>query len=319
MFGQDFWVYSVMWNYGSGKTSWTFLDLCFLDKNTNLIISNIPYSFVDIHYDTKEELNKILDSIINYCKITNRDIKKYYNERFKYKNIILVVDEAHLYFDARAYKDYSKDLDCVLTQCRKRNIQSFFISQRLKRIDINIRRLTDFVIRYDRYSMPVLLNTEFVNRYIYTNEWALADIQGDDNKTYIMSSDGKQNELEPVPYDKESFSPLTRLFGRFYINSDEWKPLWEKWNTLYIAGLDSKYANLNDPFLEKIQVKSEYRPKPKTIAEEFIPNFYSLYKNIDVKLKWRSNNIQGAGFTYWRLTKSESRANRTILSWGGFE
>jgi len=144
--------------------------LCFLDKNTNLIISNIPYSFVDIHYDTKEELNKILDSIINYCKITNRDIKKYYNERFKYKNIILVVDEAHLYFDARAYKDYSKDLDCVLTQCRKRNIQSFFISQRLKRIDINIRRLTDFVIRYDRYSMPILLNTEFVNRYIYTNE-----------------------------------------------------------------------------------------------------------------------------------------------------
>lgn len=318
MFGQDFWVYSVMWNYGSGKTSWTFLDLCFLDKNMNLIISNIPYSFVDIHYDTKEELNKILDSIINYCKITNRDIKKYYNERFKYKNIILVVDEAHLYFDARAYKDYSKDLDCVLTQCRKRNIQSFFISQRLKRIDINIRRLTDFVIRYDRYSMPVLLNTEFVNRYIYTNEWALADIQWDDSKTYIMSSDWKQNELEPVPYDKEKFSPLTRLFWRYYINNKKWKPLGEKWNTLYIAGLDSKFVNLNDPFLEKIKVNSEFRPKPKTLKEELIPTFYSLSSKIYDYLKPWSNSIQSWGFNTWNLTGATISSNRTILSWGWF-
>lgn len=318
MFGQDFWVYSVMWNYGSGKTSWTFLDLCFLDKNTNLIISNIPYSFVDIHYDTKEELNKILDSIINYCKITNRDIKKYYNERFKYKNIILVVDEAHLYFDARAYKDYSKDLDCVLTQCRKRNIQSFFISQRLKRIDINIRRLTDFVIRYDRYSMPVLLNTEFVNRYIYTNEWALADIQWDDSKTYIMSSDWKQNELEPVPYDKEKFSPLTRLFWRYYINNKKWKPLGEKWNTLYIAGLDSKFVNLNDLFLEKIKVNSEFRPKPKTLKEELIPTFYSLSSKIYDYLKPWSNSIQSWGFNTWNLTGATISSNRTILSWGWF-
>ena len=318
MFGQDFWVYSVMWNYGSGKTSWTFLDLCFLDKNTNLIISNIPYSFVDIHYDTKEELNKILDSIINYCKITNRDIKKYYNERFKYKNIILVVDEAHLYFDARAYKDYSKDLDCVLTQCRKRNIQSFFISQRLKRIDINIRRLTDFVIRYDRYSMPVLLNTEFVNRYIYTNEWALADIQWDDSKTYIMSSDWKQNELEPVPYDKEKFSPLTRLFWRYYINNKKWKPLGEKWNTLYIAGLDSKFVNLNDPFLEKIKVNSEFRPKPKTLKEELIPTFYLLSSKIYDYLKPWSNSIQSWGFNTWNLTGATISSNRTILSWGWF-
>ena len=318
MFGQDFGVYTVMGNYWSWKTSWTFLDLCFLDKNTNLIISNIPYSFVDIHYDTKEELNKILDSIINYCKLTNRDIKKYYDERFKYKNIILVNDEAHLYFDARAYKEYSKDLDCVLTQCRKRNIQSFFISQRLKRVDINIRRLADFVIRYNRYSVPVFLNTEYVERSIYTNEGALSDLQWDDSKTYIMNSDWKQSELEPTPYDREKFTPLTRLFWRYYINNKKWEPLGEKWNTLYIAGLDSKFVNLNDPFLEKIKVKSEFRPKPKTLKEELIPTFYSLYSKINDYLKPGSDSVQKWAFRSWNLTGATIFSNRTILSWGWF-
>ena len=139
-----------MGNYGSGKTSGTFLDLLNYPKEKTLIIGNIPYSFVDIMYDTIEELDTILNSIVNYCKITNRDIKKYYLERFKYKDIVLVVDEAHLYFDARKWKQYSDMLDVILSQCRKRNIKCFFMSQRLKRVDLNIRRLSDFVVRYSR-------------------------------------------------------------------------------------------------------------------------------------------------------------------------
>lgn len=315
MFLKKFWVYSVMWNYGSGKTSWTFLDLCFLDKNTNLIISNIPYSFVDIHYDTKEELNKILDSIINYCKITNRDIKKYYNERFKYKNIILVVDEAHHYFDSRKFKEYSDMLDIVLSQCRKRNIKIFFISQRLKRVDLNIRRLSDFVVRYLRTRRPILPNSQTVERIIYSNEWDLADIKGDDSKTYIMNSESNQDEITQSIVDKWSFKPLYSLFWYFPYSEKWWKMKNEEYNTAYIAGLDCRYVNLNDPFLEKIKVFSEYRPKPKTTIEKIIPTFYSLYKDIDVKLKWRSNRFQKWG---WNLMKSSPITNRTLLSWGWF-
>jgi hypothetical protein len=61
-------------------------------------------------------------------------------------------------------------LDIVLSQCRKRNIKIFFISQRLKRVDLNIRRLSDFVVRYLRTRRPILPNSQTVERIIYSNE-----------------------------------------------------------------------------------------------------------------------------------------------------
>lgn len=314
MFLKKFGVYCVMGNYGSWKTSWTFLDLVNYDKNKTLIISNIPYSFVDIHYDTKEELIKILDSIVNYCKITNKDIKKYYDERFKYKDIVLVNDEAHLYFDARKYKEYSEMLDIILSQCRKRNIKVFFISQRLKRVDLNIRRLSDFVLRYSRYWRAILPKSQSVERIIYSNEWDLADIKWDDAKTYVMSWAENSDELEKSVIDKWKFKPLFSIFGLFPYASERGILSKEKHNSLYIAGLDSRFVNLNDPFLEKIKVKPEFRPKPQNKYEKIIPTFYSLYVKINAKLKWRSNSFQK-----WSLSSNkEWKFNRTLLSWGWF-
>jgi hypothetical protein len=94
-------LYSVMGNFGGGKTFGTFLDLYKLDKNENYIIANVPYSRVDLFFSTKEQLFSIIDDLETYCQDTNYDIQKYYNQQGNLKNIILVVDEAHLYFPAR--------------------------------------------------------------------------------------------------------------------------------------------------------------------------------------------------------------------------
>lgn len=312
MFGKRFWVYCVMGNYGSGKTSGTFLDLLSYPKEKTLIIGNIPYSFVDLMYDTIEELDTILNSIVNYCKITNRDIKKYYLERFKYKDIVLVVDEAHLYFDARKWKQYSDMLDVILSQCRKRNIKCFFMSQRLKRVDLNIRRLSDFVVRYSRTWIPILPNSQSVERIVYSNEWDLADIQWDEAKTYIMNSEKVKDSMEASILEKSSFKPLKSIFGRFPYKDKRWELEKEAYNSLYIAGLDSKYCNENDPFLKKVLVDPQYRPIPKNAYEKYIPTFYSLYKKINV----RSNSIQTrtwGGFTAGSL-KSDTESSTAWTS-----
>lgn len=299
LFTQPYGTYSIMGNFWSGKTSGTFLDVSLYDKNKTYIIGNVPYSFVDQMYDTPEELNVILNSIINYCKITNRDIKKYYDERFKYKDIVLIVDEAHRYFDARKWKMYSDELDVVLSQCRKRNIQAFFISQRLKRVDLNIRRLSDFTVRYWKYKKPILPKCEFVDRFIYSNEWDIADIQGDDAKTYIMNAENAQAELEKSLIDKQDFKPLKVIFGQKIHNSKRWIMKNEYYNTLYICWLDMKFVNAADPFLDKIKVDPKFRPQPKTKAEKIIPTFYSLWKKINAKWYDWSNSFQKSGW-FWK-------------------
>lgn len=315
LFTKSFGTYCVMGNFGSWKTSWTFLDLTSYDKNKTYIIANVPYSFVDKMYDTPEELNVILKSIINYCKITNRDIKKYYDERFKYKDIVLIVDEAHRYFDARNWKMYSDELDVVLSQCRKRNIQVFFISQRLKRLDLNIRRLSDFIVRYWKFKKPILPSSEFVNRFIYSNEWDLADIQGDDAKTYIMNGESKKSELDDALITKSFFLPLFNLFWFKPFKSEWWMLASEYYNTLYICWLDCKFVNASDPFLKEILVKTENWIPPKSKIEKLIPTFYSLWEKINAKWYYRSNSLQDgnwSGNSFWRTIKPRTWF---ILEW----
>jgi hypothetical protein len=113
---------------------------------------------VDLFYSLPDELYAIIENLEKWIRATNDDVETYYLSQFDYKNIVLIVDEAHLYFNARKRDKggLMERLDVILTQCRKRNIKIFFISQRMKRVDINIRRMTDFVIRYKKRSIPIL-------------------------------------------------------------------------------------------------------------------------------------------------------------------
>ncbi|MEO5351487.1 MAG: hypothetical protein H7836_17860 [Magnetococcus sp. YQC-3] len=99
-------------------------------KNSPLVISNVPYSFVDVVFSTKEEFKEIIKNLINYIKNTNEkeELKKYNTMR----PIYMLIDESHLYFYSREFKNnISSDDLIVLSQCRKRKISIEFIVQDL--------------------------------------------------------------------------------------------------------------------------------------------------------------------------------------------
>lgn len=261
---KQFWVYSVMGNFGSGKTFWTFLEISQLEKEKNFIIANVPYRFVDLFYSKPEELYKIIEAIEAWVLKTNDNVESYYLSRVYYKNIILVVDEAHLYFNARKWDKWGlmERLDILLTQCRKRNIKIFFISQRLKRVDINIRRMTDFVIRYKLRRIPILWIQRSM-KTVYENEWDLADIQGDDSKTYVMNSESwkTKTDIEKSEMQSDLFLPLLKIFwfpvGK-RLSQGQFKNFeWEAHNSYFISGLPTSWTRTK--FTES-ELKKEERP-----------------------------------------------------------
>lgn len=261
---KQFWVYSVMGNFGSGKTFWTFLEISQLEKEKNFIIANVPYRFVDLFYSKPEELYKIIEAIEAWVLKTNDNVESYYLSRAYYKNIILVVDEAHLYFNARKWDKWGlmERLDILLTQCRKRNIKIFFISQRLKRVDINIRRMTDFVIRYKLRRIPILWIQRSM-KTIYENEWDLADIQGDDSKTYVMNSEtGKtKTDIEKSEMQSDLFLPLLKIFwfpvGKWLSQWSFKNFEWEAHNSYFISGLPTYWTRTK---FKESELEREERP-----------------------------------------------------------
>lgn len=285
---KQFWVYSVMGNFGSGKTFWTFLEISQLEKEKNFIIANVPYRFVDLFYSKPEELYKIIEAIEAWVLKTNDNVESYYFFRADYKNIILVVDEAHLYFNARKWDKWGlmERLDILLTQCRKRNIKIFFISQRLKRVDINIRRMTDFVIRYKLRRIPILWIQRSM-KTIYENEWDLADIQGDDSKTYVMNSEtGKtKTDIEKSEMQSDLFLPLLKIFwfpvGK-RLSQGQFKNFeWEAHNSYFISGLPTHWTRtkFKESELEREERPLTYREyKIKCWISKNLPTLVKLLK-----------------------------------------
>lgn len=112
-----------------------------------MLIANVPYDFVDLHFCTKDDLDKIIDYISLYIEATNKI------ERFKEKDfplIRIIIDEAHLYFFSRDFKALNKTALLILTQCRKRYIQVDFVTQELAQLDVFMRRLMPYVMNYEK-------------------------------------------------------------------------------------------------------------------------------------------------------------------------
>lgn len=147
---QDYWLTIVTWDFWAGKTKNAYQEAYFWKReNPNwLLIANIPYDFVDFHFSSKSDLDKILTYLEQYTKDTNTF------ERMKvgkYTKIRVLIDEAHLYFFSRDFKAFSKSALLILTQCRKRNIQISFITQELAQIDVFMRRLMPYVLNYSSH------------------------------------------------------------------------------------------------------------------------------------------------------------------------
>lgn len=139
----------VTGDFWAGKTKNLYQD-AFLRKQKYpdwLLIANIPYDFIDLHFSSKEDLDKIIEFINLYIQATNTF------DRFKEKDfpyIRIIIDEAHLYFFSRDFKSMNKTHLLMLTQCRKRFIQVDFITQELAQLDVFMRRLMPYVMNYEK-------------------------------------------------------------------------------------------------------------------------------------------------------------------------
>ena len=110
------------------------------DRRYTYVIANVPYSRVDHYYSTTEDLLNVFEVLDEYCRLTNEDLENYYDSRNGIKDILLIVDEAHLYLGAReslTKASILNKLKLIFTQCRKRKIRIVFITQRLTQIDIS--------------------------------------------------------------------------------------------------------------------------------------------------------------------------------------
>lgn len=211
--------------------------------NKVFVISNNPYSRVDWFFSSEEDLIEVFSILDEWCQKTNYDVENYAKFRKNYKDIYLIIDEAHRYFDSRSsllkWNNIEK-MQNVLTQCRKRNIRIVAITQRLTMIDIRFRRLSDYVEEYKRWSFLWLYR---VKHSVYENRWDLADIETDN--TIRVADDWNTKTLkEDSKLYSEFFTPLTIGLQLFALISPPYRRiLKEYYNTYYICALEDKNVN----------------------------------------------------------------------------
>lgn len=230
----------VMWNFGSWKTFSEQLKMYETKDSKVFVISNVPYMRCDRFFSSESDLIEVFDVLDRWCEKTNYDVENYAKFRKNYKDIYIIIDEAHRYFDSRSsllkWNNLEK-MNNVLTQCRKRNIRIVAITQRLTMIDIRFRRLADYVEEYKRWSFLWLYR---VKHSVYENRWDLADIETDN--TVRVASDGSVNTLkEDSKLYSEFFTPLTIGLQLFALTSPAYRRiLKEYYNTYYICALYDK-------------------------------------------------------------------------------
>lgn len=141
MFWLDYWVKFIVWDFGAWKTKNLF-QYWFLRKKENpdwILIANIPYNFVDYHFDSKEDFDCIMRDLVQYIRDTNS--VEFLKEWKEFPPILILWDEIHEYLFNRDFKNLNKDVVLVLTQCRKRNIEINCVSQRVSQVDVFLKRL----------------------------------------------------------------------------------------------------------------------------------------------------------------------------------
>ena len=72
------------------------------NKEDVYVISNVPYSRCDYFFSTEDDLINVFSVLDEYCQKTNENVEEYAKERKKYKDIYLIIDESHRYFDSRS-------------------------------------------------------------------------------------------------------------------------------------------------------------------------------------------------------------------------
>lgn len=245
----------IIWDFGDWKTFW-IENICYSAKDKFpediLLISNIPNKIVDVPYNSPEDLKLLIEWVFRFLIETNEDIE-YYNRT--YRDIILVVDEAHNYFPQdwtvlSSDKELLQKLRVILTQCRKRNIKFYLATQRAKTVNINVRRYTDYIYMYvmQRYFDKEKLRKNTLE--IYKCGGWVADLLGEDWVSWATFDDLQKDKIDTLTMEYNTF-----LKDKIYkLKHKDWN-LWnEKYLTQYICWLPWNYLNIStyDEFKEKL-------------------------------------------------------------------
>lgn len=239
----NFWLSIVWWAFGAWKTKNVFLD-SFLWKQKYpywLLLANVPYDFVDVYFEDKENLNTIFDWLKRYIEETNTEK---YLRNWKRLPIRVVLDEAHLYFFSREFKKFATEDLLILTQCRKRNIQIFFITQELAQIDILIRRLVPYVYRYQKL---ILWFRRQVLYYFKTSE--TSDIWDEINVELIEKEILRPNWLQKL------LTPELKYY------------FWQRYLTYHVVGSLNKLFSSYGDFLNRLLPKLD-EMETQTISDQ---------------------------------------------------
>lgn len=312
-----------MWNFGSGKTFSEQLKMYETDRKEVFVISNVPYMRCDYFFSSEADLINVFSVLDEWCQDTNNHIKDYADNRKYYKDIYIIIDEAHRYFDSRSsllkWNNLEK-MNNVLTQCRKRNIRIVAITQRLTMIDIRFRRLSDYVEEYKRWQFLWFYR---VKHSVYENRWDLADIETDN--VVKISSDGEAKTLkEDSKIYSELFKPLTFGLQLFCAFDRAWRSIKkESYNTYYICALqDDNVQEFNLDIFKQGLLKSDYRNvkaciNKKSLFGETLNKFKHTITKVLTKIKNVSNaNNQGSSVQEFKypisFTNKDYQVNKDL-------
>lgn len=271
---KTFWSSLIIWDFGTWK-SFGVENICYEAKDKYpqdiLLISNIPNSIVDIPYNSPEDLKQILEYMFRFFIETNSDID-HYNKTFR--DIILVVDEAQLYFPQdwtvlSSDKDLLAKVRVILTQCRKRNVKFYLCTQRWKTVNINIRRYTDYIYMYNMQHF--FDNPKFKKNTleIYKCGGGVSDLLGEDWVSWSDIDSLDKDKIWVLTMEYNTFL-LDKMYKLKHYNWNLWNEknltqyiCWLPWNYLKISSYDEFKEMLvfwKDEFELKIHFNDDWIP-----------------------------------------------------------
>lgn len=282
MFWLNYWVKFIVWDYWSWKTKNLF-QYWYLWKQQNpdwILIANIPYNFVDYHFDSKEDFDCIMKDLVQYIRDTNSvEFLKQWKE---FPPILLLWDEIHEYLFNRDFKTLSKDVVLVLTQCRKRNIEINCVSQRVSQVDVFLKRLVWIFHQYVLLFKKLGIRKEYIKDCVNPDS---NDIN-DENSYEILEECILLPDSVALWFHKDLNEYYSQKYLTYYVvwgvntyANETDVLLLKKWDLIY----SHNYLNFKADIMKKLEILNTPLP-PKENKIKLLYKWLFKSENINQQL-----------------------------------